>query len=131
MATIKQKRVAKLIIENATLDKPLNAGQLLEKVRYGKISKQPSRVLKSEGVLEALEEYGFTEDNAKKVVSEIMLNEKEKSETRLKATDQVFKVHKSYGNEGGGTKNLIINIVPETATRYDITIPSSTKDNSN
>ena len=106
MATIRQRRVAKLIIENASLDEPLNGGEILERVRYGKISKQPSRVLKSEGVLEALEEYGFTEDNAKKVVSEILLNKEADDGHRLKAASEVFKVQGSYAPE----KSLTVNI---------------------
>ena len=106
MATIKQKRVAKLIIENSILDKPLNGGQMLEKVRYGKISKQPSRILKSKGVQEVLIENGFTEENAKVVVTEIMLNKEEDAGNRLKATDQVFKVKGSYAPEKSVNLNL-------------------------
>lgn len=106
MATTRQRRVAKLIIENATLDTPLTGGEMLEKVRYGKISKQPSRVLKSEGVLEALEESGFTEENAKQVVSEIMLSKAVDPNARLRATDQVFKVQGTYAPE----KSVNVNI---------------------
>jgi hypothetical protein len=113
MSTVRQKRIAKLIIENETLDKPLNAGQLLEKVSYGKISKQPSRILKSAGVQEALEDYGFTEDNAKKVVCEIMLDDKKDPNARLKATDQVFKVRGTYAPEVHKNLNVIINLKPK------------------
>lgn len=134
MATTKQKRVAKLIIENATLDKPLNGGQMLEKVRYSKgMQIQPSRVLESVGVKEALNDYGFNEDNAKKVVSEIMLNNKERADSRLKATDQVFKVHKSYG-EGGDKPIVTINIINPLQKIYGDTgtiireVPDSSKE---
>lgn len=99
MSTVKQKKLAKLIIKNETLDKPLNAGQMLEKVSYGKISKQPSRILESEGLKEALNELGFSEEGAKKVVEEIMYDKKVKADARLKATDQVFKVHGSYNEK--------------------------------
>lgn len=110
MATQKQKRVAKLIIENSTLDKPLNGGQMLAKVRYSEgMQVQPSRVLESEGVKEELLLAGFTEDNAKSVVSEIMLSEKVSPNDRLKATDQVFKVQGSYAVE----KHLNVNINAE------------------
>lgn len=129
MPTFKQKRIAKLIIENATLDKPLNGGQMLAKVGYAKSMHRAkvNDVLESEGVKEELAKSGFTEYNAKKVVSEIMLNEKEKSDTRLKATDQIFKVHGSYKNEGEkGNKTLIINITGETAQRYGITSNTET-----
>lgn len=96
MATERQKKVAKLIVENATLDKPLNKGEILERVRYGKVSKQPSRVFESQGVKDALEELGFNEHSAMKVVQEIMLSKEADPNARLKATDQVFKVHGSY-----------------------------------
>lgn len=113
MATTKQKRVAKLIIENTLLDIPLTGGQMLEKVSYSKgIQIQPSRVLKSEGVLDALTEYGFTEDNAKRVVTDILLNEEERAETRLKASDMVFKVHGTYAAEK--TTSVSVNLDVKT-----------------
>ena len=106
MATIRQERVAQLIIENAKLDNPLNGGAMLEKVRYGKISKQPSRILKSKGVKEVLKKSGFTEDNAKNVVQKIMLDEDIEPNARLKATDQVFKVEGSYAPEKSVNLNI-------------------------
>lgn len=100
MATQKQKKIAKLLIENTTLDKPLNGGEMLEKVGYSEhLAKQPGRVLESEGVLEALHDYGFNEDNAKTVVSEILLNGDNEPNSRLKAADMVFKVTGSYAPE--------------------------------
>lgn len=99
MATQRQKKVAKLIVENSTRDKPLTAGQMLESVSYGKISKQPSRIIESQGVQEELEILGFTEANAKTVVASILLNEEADNSSRLKAADQVFKVVGSYAPE--------------------------------
>lgn len=107
MPTQRQRKVAKLIIENTTLDKPKTGGQIVESSGYGvSMKKNPQVILESEGVKQALEDYGFNEDNAKKVVSEIMLNSKEKAETRLKATDQVFKVHNSYKERD---TNILVN----------------------
>jgi hypothetical protein len=100
MATQNQKKIAKLIIENATLDQPLNGGEMLEKVGYSpNLVKQPGRVLESDGVQEELEKYGFTEDNAKMVVMEILLNGDADANPRLKAADMVFKVKGSYAPE--------------------------------
>lgn len=99
MGTQRQKKVAKLIVENQTLDKPLTGGQMLEKVRYGKISKQPSRILESEGVREELTNLGFSEEGAKGVVQEILYNQRVQPSDRLKAADQVFKIHGSYAAE--------------------------------
>ena len=109
MPTARQKKVAKLIVENVTLDKPLNGGEMLEKVSYSKgIQIQPSRVFESEGVKEALADLGFTESNAKMVVSEILLNDKVEPNARLKAADQVFKVHGSYAPEKSASVNVNI-----------------------
>lgn len=131
MATTKQKRVAKLIVENVSKSKPLTDIEILKRSNYSTTTAETKStyVIQSEGVQEALRDFGFSEDNAKKVVSEIMLDSKKDPNARLKATDQVFKVHGSYKNdEGQGNKTLIINIIPETATRYAIS--SSTEDNS-
>jgi len=107
MSTTKQKRVARLIIENSTLDKPLNAGQIVGKSRYShSMVIKPSVVIQSAGVQEELKVLGFTEENAKSVVSSIMLNEFADAGARLKATDQVFKVQGSYAPE----KSVSINI---------------------
>ena len=92
MATARQKKLAKVIVENSTLDKPLNGGEMLAKVSYSKgLQKQPSRVIEAEGVQEELTALGFTEENAMTVVSDIMLNEEAQDNNRLKASEMVFK----------------------------------------
>lgn len=111
MARIKQQRVARLVIKNSTLDKPLTGGEIVASSGYGvSMKKNPQVILKSKGVQEALREQGFTEDNAKKVVESIMLNEKVDASARLKATNQVFKVHGSYAPEKHESLNRNINI---------------------
>lgn len=98
--TSKQEKIAELIIQNATVDKPLNGGEMLQKVGYSDtLAGSPSRVLNSEGVQLRLQELGFSEDKAKEVVAEIMLDETKGANDRLKATDQVFKVFGSYAAE--------------------------------
>lgn len=107
MPTIRQKRAAKLIIENSKLDNPKTGGEIVESSGYGvSMKKNPQVVLNSEGVKEALEESGFTEENAKKVVESIMLNERVEPNARLKASDMVFKIHGSYAPD----KSVNINI---------------------
>lgn len=109
-ATIKQERVAGLIIENASLDKPLNAGQILEKAGYNKnISKTPGKVINSRGVQEELEFAGFNERSAMKVVDEIMNDKNVDPSARLKATDQVFKVRGTYAPEKSIVANIQVN----------------------
>ena len=110
MPTIRQEKVAGFIIENAVLDKPLNGGEILAKVGYSKgMQKSPSRVLESEGVITALEESGFTEENAMRVVTEIMLDPEREANARLKATDQVFKVRGSYAPEKSIAVTMALN----------------------
>lgn len=98
--TTKQKKVAKLIIENSELDKPLNGGEIAEISGYSKsMQDNPKRIIDVKGVQQELKESGFTEENAKSVVSQIMLNEKAQDNNRLKAAEQVFKVTGSYAPE--------------------------------
>lgn len=110
MPTLKQRKLAKAIIENATIDKPLNAGEMLAKVGYSKsVAKaKPSDIINSEGVQEALNDYGFNPDNAKMVVAEILMDKKTSPDTRIKAASQVFKVFGEYAPEKKlvGTFNL-------------------------
>lgn len=107
MPSVRQKRVAKLVIENTKLDEPLTGGEIVESSGYGaSMKKNPQVVLNSDGVQEELQAQGFTEDNAKEVVQSIMLNEKVEPNARLKASDMVFKVHGSYAPD----KNININM---------------------
>lgn len=112
--TTRQRKLAQVIIENSAIDKPLNSGEMLAKVGYSKnLVKQPGRIIESEGVQEALNEYGFTEDNAKRVVAEILLDKKQRGETRLNAADKVFKVRGTYAPEKSITAHipLIVKII--------------------
>ena len=55
---------------------------------------------------EALEELGFNENTAKEVVGSILKDETIEPQHRLKAAEQVFKVHGSYAPE----KSVSVNI---------------------
>lgn len=111
MATLRQRRVAKLIIENATLDNPKTGGEIVESSGYGvSMKKNPQVILNSDGVKEVLEESGFTEDNAKMVVTEILLNKKVKPDTRINAAKEVFKVQGSYAPEKSVNLNIEVPI---------------------
>lgn len=116
MSTVKQKRVAKLIIENAKLDIPMTGGQMLEKVGYAKsmTTAKVSDVLESNGVKEELNNLGFSEEGAKKVVESILYNEKVDPNARLKASDMVFKVHGSYAPDKSINMNVNVKSVDPT-----------------
>lgn len=98
--TQRQKRVARKLVDNLTLDKPLTAGEMLENVGYSKhLVKQPGRIIQSDGVQTELIALGFDPDNAKKVVGDILDDETIEPQHRLKAAEQVFKVSGSYAAE--------------------------------
>lgn len=59
MPTVRQKRVAKIRLENPELEK----GELVEAGGYSPaVVKTPAKVLESKGYKEALAEYGLTEE---------------------------------------------------------------------
>lgn len=101
MATERQKKLAQVIVENATLDKPLNRVEMLEKVGYSTNTAEAKAadIIEADGVQQELEVLGFTEGNAKQVVRDILLDEEQQGQTRLKAADMVFKVHGTYAPE--------------------------------
>ncbi len=122
MSTILQQNLAKEIIKNAKRKKPLNKGQLVELGGYSKTvaEAKPDAIMSQKGVTDALEDYGFSLDNAKKVVTSIMLDNKQKSEARLRATDQVFKVHHAYEDGSNTTRPIIINMPLQVSQSFNI-----------
>ncbi len=111
MATTKQKKLAKVIIENSKAEAPLNKKAMLEKVGYSTsvAEAKADDIINSEGVQEELKAQGFTEENAMNVVTEIMLNGDVDPGARLKATDQVFKVRGTYAPEKKLNLNFEVN----------------------
>lgn len=114
MPTIRQKRIAKKLIDNLSADKPISAGEMLKTEGYSKsLQNHPKRVLESEGVQEELiETHGFDPELAKQVVSGILVGG-ENDNVKLKAADMIFKVHGSYAPE----KQVNINLNGESTQR--------------
>lgn len=108
MPTPRQQKLAQAIVENAQRDKPLNKKELLVSSGYSVSSAEsvPSRVLEAEGVQDALEELGFSENNAKQVVGELLMDPSQDGNIRLNAAKEVFKVHGSYAPEKKITANV-------------------------
>ncbi len=114
MPTIKQRKVAKNLVDAMALDNPPTGGEIVESSGYGKsMSLYPARVIDTPGVKEALNDLGFSEENAKRVVGRILLDESIDPSARLKASDQVFKVHGSYAAE----KHVNLNVEVEASPR--------------
>lgn len=108
MATVRQAKLAKAIVENSKRNKPLNKKELLVSVGYAPSTAdvKQGEIMEQKGVKEELEILGFSEHAAKRVVEEIMHNPEVDPSARLKATDQVFKVHGTYAPE----KSIVANI---------------------
>lgn len=108
MATLRQKKLARNIIENVTRDKPLNKQELVVSSGYGVVTadRHAGEVMEQKGVKEELLILGFDPDTAKKVVSDILRNEKHAPKDRLRAASEVFKVHGTYAAE----KHVNLNI---------------------
>lgn len=98
MATIRQKKLAKAVVENSQSKEPMNKMQLVASVGYSDLvaEKKATEILTSKGVKEELEVLGFDEQTAKEVTSGIMIDETNEPKDRLKAAEMVFKVHGSF-----------------------------------
>lgn len=120
MSTLLQTKLAENIVRNLKREKPLNKKELVLASGYSMktATRQLPAVMEQKGVREALDELGFNEDSAKKVVKEIMLNKRVDPNARLKATDQVFKVEGSYAPEKSQALNL--NIEGHTMANSDL-----------
>src|SRR5688572_13184316 len=101
MPTQRQKNLAKAMVENLQAKTPKTAKELVVSSGYDQTTaeKQVPAVLKQKGVQEELVRLGFTEDTAKSVVAQIMLDDEVDENARLKAADMTFKVHGSYAPE--------------------------------
>lgn len=111
MSTELQQNLAKEIIANSKRKKPKNKRDMLVSVGYATSTAEVKQkeIMEQKGVQEALIDFGFNVDNAKKVVAEILLDPENDPNSRLKATDQVFKVHGAYAPEKNVNVNLNVN----------------------
>jgi nitrogen regulatory protein PII len=106
MATQRQRKLAEAIVANAKTAKPVGVGQLLVGVGYSEsvATAYPTKIIESEGVQEALEDFGFSPLNARKVVGRILNGGKE--ENQIRAADMIFKVHGSYAPDKSVTVHV-------------------------
>lgn len=107
--TPRQRRAARIMADIAmgidTTTK--NSGDIVVMAGYAATLKDtPKTLLNTNGVHTALEDYGFNEHTAKKVVEQILSSDKAAHKDRLKAADMVFKVHGTYAAE----KHVSLNV---------------------
>lgn len=120
MATLRQKRLAREIVLNEARKEPLNKTDLVVSAGYAEITAKANAgfIIEQPGVQEALDELGFTEANAKKVVAKILLNGKEES-AQLKAADMIFKVKGSYAPTESKNLNVDVKVDSKDLSKHD------------
>lgn len=107
--TPRQRRAARIMADVAMGKRPdiKSQGDIVVEAGYSPATKDsPKTLLNTNGVTTALEDIGFNEHTAKKVVQSILNSDKAMHKDRLKAADMVFKVHGTYAAE----KHVSLNI---------------------
>ena len=119
MPTLRQKALAKKVLENPQLMKEGSKGELVESVGYSKpIAEHPKRVLESKGFKEELAKYGLTE---KLITTSLVSDIENKPKNRLgemRLGAEILKMNDR--EEGGGNKTLVVMISSESAERFKI-----------
>lgn len=109
----KHAAVAAEIVKAVESGEKVNATEILRRSGYAPLNAgkrgRGTQVLQSNGVKKALEVEGFTEENAKKAVADILLGSRQER-NRLDAADKVFKVFGSYVKENASEVNVTIQI---------------------
>ena len=117
MATIRQKKIAKALIEAATMDNPPTKGEIVESNGYGpSMSKNPKVVLESKGVKDALAEYGLTEELITTALVADIYNKENNRLGELKLGADILGMTKK--DDGGGNKTLVVVLSNESGQRY-------------
>ncbi len=95
------------MVENLSRDKPLNKQDLVISSGYAVKTAEGHApdIMEQKGVLEALDDYGFNVETAKKVVGQILL-EGENDNVKLKAGEMIFKVHGTFAPEKSVNLNI-------------------------
>jgi hypothetical protein len=89
VGTIRQKKVAKKLVEALKSNEQVTKGALLESAGFAPTSAEtPARVLNSPGVQEELVALGFSVEEADKTVATILRTGKERN--RLTAADMIY-----------------------------------------
>lgn len=114
MATTKQQRLAEVIVENQFIDKPLTAGQMLEKVGYSdNLIKQPGRVIAAEGVQKSIAELIPDDLLIRKHKELLELTDKDgymDVQGVTKGLDMAYKLKGSYAAEKSTSVNVNVDV---------------------
>lgn len=108
MATLKQRKLAQNIIKNALSPKPLNKQDLVVSSGYSPATADghSAQMLNAKGVQKELKSLGFTEENARKVVGELLDSPTVWPRDKLTAARMIFEVEGSFAP----SKHLNVNV---------------------
>ena len=116
MPTFKQKKLARIVLENPSLMQEGRKGELVEKGGYSiATQKQPGKVLESKGFIEELENYGLTEELIKSALVDDIKGKPKKRYAELSLGAEILGMKKEKPN--GNTFNFINVISPEQTNR--------------
>lgn len=126
MATLLQKNLAQNIVKAARSKKKVLKRDLLVSAGYGLTTAEatPSRIIEQKGVQQELKSLGFSEENAKRVVREILDDKYSEDKDRLKAAELVFKVFGTFAAEKqmnlnvSATAEEVTNAIKDTIKRF-------------
>jgi len=97
MATLKQKTLFQLVLENAQKRNPKTLGELMRESGYGKISKQCTRVVNSKGFKKLMEK--LDDEVVLARFYEILLGKDSRSS--LDAGEKILKLKDRYPKQSG------------------------------
>lgn len=120
MGTLRQKRLARAIVDDLPNAPPATGGQLLAKVGYShNLVKQPGRVLEAVGVTEELMALGFSVEEADRTVAHVLKTAK-KDNDRLGAADRIYKRYGANAPDKTESTNVNVNVNtnPEELNRF-------------
>lgn len=118
MPTIRQRRLAREIIESATMDNPPTKGEMVEKVGYGpSIVDYPSKVIDTRGVRDALAEYGLTEELITTALVSDIYNKEKNRLGELKLGADILGMTK---HEDSRPKNTLVFMPVEILEKYKL-----------
>lgn len=100
MSTLRQKKLAKAIVNNVNAIEPQNKQELLVSAGYDMTTAEanPGKIIDQKGVQKELLNLGFDEESAKKVVVNLLQDSKDDS-VKLRAAGEIFKVMGTYAAE--------------------------------
>ena len=121
MPTLKQRKVAKALLDNALIDNPPTMGEMLEKVGYAKsvAEAKPGEIIDSQGVKDALAEYGLTEEL---ITTALVHDIENKPKNRLGELRLGAELLGKLKQPDGGNKTLLL---IQFDNSFNVTAPST------